>query len=161
MRFLHWLKEEIIKVLPAIIFFMVSFNIIHFSDVLMLRAENLRYTSYMGATLGAIIAGKVVLIANSLPFINAFPKKPLIYNIFWKFFIFGVCALLAQFLDFLVKQTYHVGLNEALLHLGEMITKPMFWSVQIWVLFLFFIFVVFSEYMRVIGKDKVVKILIG
>jgi len=50
----------------------------------MLREYGLPLSSIVGATVGALLIAKVVLITDKFPFINRFPGKPLIYNVAWK-----------------------------------------------------------------------------
>ena len=99
MRIMRYVKDEIIHLLPAIIYFAVSFNLFHFAQGLLMRPGDIRYTSYLGATLGAILAGKVIFIAESMPFINLFPDKPIFYNISWKFLVYSIFVLLVQVMD--------------------------------------------------------------
>ncbi|HSW70834.1 MAG TPA: hypothetical protein VLH77_02520, partial [Gammaproteobacteria bacterium] len=102
-KLIRWVEHEIYTVLPALIFFGLAFNILHFSCVLML-GDRVKYTSYFGATLGALIAAKVIIIVRSLPFINLFPNKALVYNISWKLLVYSFFVLLAQLLDFLLRR---------------------------------------------------------
>ena len=106
-RIFKFIVEETIKVIPAIIFFAISFNLINFTQRLMHKPSTSAGSSYLTATIGALIVGKFILIVNQLPFINAFPKKPLLYNIVWKFTIYGSFALLfriaEKFLDLVFK----------------------------------------------------------
>jgi hypothetical protein len=85
---LHKIKQEFLKVLPPTIFFFFAFNIVAITTVLMLKGQGIEITSILGATILALVVGKVVLIADHMPFINKFPDKPLIYNIVWKTFIY-------------------------------------------------------------------------
>ena len=155
------IEQDLLEAIPAIVFFIITFNIIHLSEILALRPGDKSFTGFFGATLGAIVAGKVIILARSLPFIDAFPKKPLIYNISWKFFIFGSVAILVELLDFIVKKTWYDNFTVAIDTTMHILQLPFFWSIQIWVLLLFFFFVVFSEYTHVLGEKKVVRILLG
>ena len=75
---LHKFKQEFLKVLPPTIFFFFTFNIIAITSVLMLRGRGLEVSSILGATVLALVVGKVVLIVDHTPFFNKFPDKPLI-----------------------------------------------------------------------------------
>lgn len=162
MRFFKWIEEEVIHALPAIIFFIITFNIIMFTHNLILESHGLHRGSYLAATIGALIVGKLLIIVNAFPFINAFPNKPLIYNIVWKSFVYSSAALLYRIIDLLIQllrshQTWLIAFK----HFKQQLESPVFWSIQIWLLMLFLIYVVFSEFTRVIGKTKVIKLLLG
>jgi len=161
-RALKWMKEEIILAIPGIVFFAITFNLINLTEKLMFKPIGYGYVSFATATIGALLVGKLIIIANSLPFINAFPNKPLIYNIIWKFFIYGSLTLLFRVLEKLWHLVYHYENMTVVCHLlKNTLTSPPFWAIQIWVLMLFAIYVVFSEYTRYLGKKKILQILLG
>src|SRR2546425_7906293 len=88
----HWLKHEFHEVLPPTIFFLIAFHIVVIDRRLMLREYGLPLSSIVGATVGALLIAKVVLITDKFPFINRFPGKPLIYNVAWKTAIYMAAA---------------------------------------------------------------------
>ena len=162
MRFLGWVEHEIYTVIPALLFFGLAFNILHFSCVLMLGPNRVQYTSYLGATLGAILAAKVIIIVRKLPFINLFPKKPLIYNISWKLFVYGFFVLLIQLLDFFLRRLHESkSLTLSFQQVVQELAYARFWGVQIWIFFLFLIYVTLSELGRILGPLDVRKLFFG
>ncbi|MBV8314915.1 MAG: hypothetical protein JOZ53_08265 [Planctomycetaceae bacterium] len=64
----------------GVIFFFVAFNLISLTEAIMLKENGVRYTSLLGATIGALVAGKVLLAVDLLPFVNRSRGEPLIYN---------------------------------------------------------------------------------
>lgn len=162
LRIAHWLKKELIEVLPAVLYFLIMFNLFHFAQGLMLQPQDIRFTSYLGATLGALLAGKVILVADSLPIMTIFPKKGILYSILWKFLIYSFFVLLVQILDHAVQQLYHSASWQLIYtHLKTMLSQPLFWGVQIFVLVFFLIFIVFVELIRAIGYEKSKSIFLG
>ena len=161
-RILRWAEHEAISVVPALIYFLLSFNILHFSSVLMLGPGRIEFTSYLGATIGAVFAAKIIIIVRTLPFINLFPHKPMIYNISWKFLVYSFFVLLVQILDFLIRKIhYSKSLTIAFQQLSHELLMSRFWGVQIWVMFLFLIYVVVSEFNRVVGPLALRKMMFG
>lgn len=161
-RIFHFIIRETMSVIPAVIFFLITFNLIILSERLMLRHDTPGSLSYTIATISALIMGKLLLIINSLPYVNAFGKKPLIYNILWKFMLYASFVFLFRLAD----KSTHLWLkynNKTLVyqHLQEMVTMPTFWAIQIWFLMIFMVYIVACEFVRVLGKDKVKKILFG
>lgn len=74
---MHELREFV----PPAIFFFIAFQLIAFTQALMLQQYGIRVSTFLAATVGSLIVAKVVLIADLLPIINRFPEKPLVYNI--------------------------------------------------------------------------------
>jgi hypothetical protein len=161
-RFWTWLKHEFREVLPPAIFFLISFHIVVLDRRLLLRQYGLPLASMAGATVGALLVAKVVLIADALPFINRFPARPLIYNIVWKTVIYVVASLMVHYLEHLVPIWWHTGdLGAANRRLASEIVWPHFWAVQLWLVVLLFVYCALRELVRAIGREKVVDMLFG
>ncbi|MGC1952010.1 MAG: hypothetical protein WA970_05435, partial [Gammaproteobacteria bacterium] len=96
------LKHELVEAIPPAVFFFVAFHVIAFTRALMLEQHGIRVSTFMAATIAALIVAKVVLIVDLLPFVNRFPEKPLIYNVVWKTVIYLVAALLVRYVEHLI-----------------------------------------------------------
>jgi hypothetical protein len=156
------LKEEFFALLPPTIFFFMALHIVAFVRVLMLKGTGISPSSSISIAVAALILGKAVLIADMLPMINRFPNKPLIYNVAWKTFIYLVVATLIHYLERLVdfwRQTgSFVSGNEKLL---AEIVWPHFWAIQIILFVLIVMYCMMHELVRVIGKEKALRIFFG
>jgi hypothetical protein len=156
------LKEEFFKILPPTIYFFVALHIIMFIRVLMLEGTGISPSSSISIAVAALILGKAVLLADMLPLINRFPHKPLIYNAAWKTLIYWLVATLIHYLERLVdfwRQTGgFVAGNQKLL--AEIIW-PHFWAIQIILFALIAMYCMMHELVRVIGKEKVMRIFFG
>jgi hypothetical protein len=156
------LKEELFALLPPTIFFFVALHIVAFIRVLMLKGTGISPLSTMSIAVAALILGKAVLIADLLPIINRFPNKPLIYNVAWKTLIYLLMATLIHYLERLIdfwRQTESfVAGNKELL---AKIVWPHFWAIQIILLVLIAMYCTMHELVRVIGKEKVLRIFFG
>ncbi len=160
--FFTTLKRESIHAIPAVIFFTLSFNFIVLTESLMLEHRAPMPITYLAATLGGMVAGKILIIVNSMPFINAYPNKPLIYNIAWKFFLYSTVSFIFRLCDTYVHSLFKKMNQEMILkHFGVILTSPIFWSVQLWLLFLILIYVITSEFNRVMGKKEIMRMLFG
>jgi len=156
------LKEEFFALLPPTIFFFVALHIVTFVRVLMLKGTGISPLSSISVAVAALILGKAVLIADLLPMVNRFPNKPLIYNVAWKTLIYLLAATLIHYLerliDFWRQAGGFVAGNQKLL---AEIVWPHFWAIQIILLVLIVMYCTMHELVRVIGKEKVLRIFFG
>jgi hypothetical protein len=160
--FWHWLKHEFYEVLPPTIFFLIAFHIVIIDRRLMLRAYGLPLASIAGATVGALLIAKIVLITDKFAFINRFPDKPLIYNVVWKTVIYVAAALFIHYVEHLVPIWWRTGdLGAANRQLGSEIVWPHFWAIQLWLIVLLFVYCALRELIRAIGREKISAMFFG
>ena len=156
------LKEEFLALLPPTTFFFVALHIVAFIRVLMLKGTGISPLSSVSIAVAALILGKAVLLADMLPMINRFPNKPLIYNVAWKTLIYLVVSALIHYLERLIDFWRQAGgfvAGNAKL-LSEIIW-PHFWAIQLILFVLILIYCTMHELVRVIGKEKVLRIFFG
>jgi len=156
------LKEEFFKLLPPTIFFFVALHIVMFIRVLMLKGTGIAPSSSVSIAVAALILGKAVLVADMLPMINRFPNKPLIYNVAWKTLIYLLISAVIHYLERLIDFWRQVGGfvagNQKLL---AEIVWPHFFAIQIILLVLISMYCTMHELVRVIGKEKALRIFFG
>jgi hypothetical protein len=156
------LKQEFLALLPPTIFFFVALHIVAFVRGLLLEGTGISPSTSISVAVASLILGKAVLLADLLPAINRFPHKPLIYNVTWKTLIYWLVATVIHYLERLVEFWRHAGSfvtgNEKLL--SEMVW-PHFWAIQIIVFVLIAMYCTIHELVRVIGKEKALRIFFG
>ena len=156
------LKEEFFKLLPPMIFFFVALHIVAFIHALMLKKTGIAPSSSVSIAVAALILGKAVLIADILPFINRFPNRPLIYNVAWKTVIYWLISVAIHYVERLIEFWRHAGsfgaANQKLL---AEIVWPHFWAIQIILFVLIAMYCMVHELVRVIGKEKAMRIFFG
>jgi hypothetical protein len=156
------LKEEFRAMLPPALFFFVMLHLVALIRVLMLKGTGIAVSTSWQVTLSALILGKAVLVADLLPFINRYPDKPLLYNIAWKTTIYVLVAMLLHYLEHLADFWKEAGSlvagNQKLL---AEIVWPHFWAIQILLVVLILIYCTMHEFVRVLGRDKVLEMLFG
>ena len=154
-------KHEFFEVLPPTIFFLISFHIVVFDRALMAKEFGVHLSSVAGATIGALLVAKVVLVADMLPAINRFPEKPLIYNVVWKTVLYVGASMLVHYLEHLIPLWWRLGFMAANEHLWRELVWAHFWAIQLWLVVLIFVYCVMRELVRAIGRDRVLRIFFG
>jgi len=161
-KLLEKLREEFFKVLPPTIFFFVALHLVAVIRVLLARGTQYHPSSTISIGVAALILGKSVLIADMLPPINRYPDKPLVYNVAWKSTIYLLIASLIHYLERLFDFSREAGGiaagNEKLL--AELVW-PHFWAVEIFLFVLIIMYCTARELVRVIGREKVVRLFFG
>ena len=161
-KILEKLKEEFFAVLPPTIFFFVALHIVTFIRVLMARGSHFEPLSTISIAVASLILGKAVLIADMLPAINRYPNKPLAYNVAWKTMIYWLMATVIHYVERLIDFSRQAGGivagNRKLL---EEIVWPHYWAVQIILLILILVYCTARELVRVIGKEKILRLFFG
>ena len=156
------LKEEVFKLLPPTIYFFVALHLVMFIHVLMLKGTAIYTSSSISIAVAALILGNAVLVADMVPMINRFPNKPLTYNIAWKTAIYllisAVLHYLERLIDFWRETGSFVAGNEKLL---SVIVWPHFFAIQILFFILIAMYCTMHELVRVIGREKALRIFFG
>jgi hypothetical protein len=157
------LKHEFLQLIGPTIFFFVAFNVISFTKKLYLEDYQINFSGFfLKASLGAVLVGKAVLLADEIPFMNRFPRTPLIYNVAWKTVIYSLVALWVQFLEeFLPLVWHHHSLATALSKSWHGIHWPHFWAVHILLGYFLFIYVSFRELARTFGEARFMQMFFG
>jgi hypothetical protein len=128
------LMEELRKVLGIAVFFAVTFCLVVLANKLMVRGSDIQIVSFATAIVGGLIVAKVLLVVDLLPFVDAFPGKPLVYNIIWKTSIYVAASLVFRYIEPLIKSLFAgASLAAAHHHAVQEFTQPMFWANEIWI----------------------------
>jgi hypothetical protein len=75
------MAHEFLEMLPAVLFFAVSFNVISLTTNLILSDYALRFGHLLLAITGALVVGKAALVANATPFLRRYDTVPLAWSI--------------------------------------------------------------------------------
>src|SRR5689334_24951027 len=88
------IARELKQALPPTIFFFVGFNFIVLTTNLLVSRYAVAVSSFMLATVAALVVGKAVITANSMPFLKIFDRAPLIQPILFKTTIYWVATVI-------------------------------------------------------------------
>lgn len=156
------IKHEFMELLPPTIFFFVILHVVVIIRTLMTVGTGISLPTSASVTLGALILGKSVLLANMLPFVNRFPEKPLIWNAGWKTLLYALVALVLHYLERLYEYWKEApSLIAANSKLVSEINWAHFWAIQILLIVLIANYCALAELIRVIGRDRFKAIFLG
>src|SRR5215469_3164706 len=160
-RLARFVVRELGEIWPPTLFFFIGFNLILLTKRLILEQYLVQYFGFLIATTGALIVGKVVLVANAMPFLRQFDRRPLAYPILFKtvvltFFVF-VARLLEAVIDYLVHKGV-LGGGALIEHLLDTFSWPRFIATQLWIFVLFLLYVTTSELSELLGHGELYKI---
>lgn len=162
MKLVEKLKHEFLLILPPTIFFFFAFILLAITQRLIQREYGLPLTGFGVAVIGAVLVGKVVLITDNLAFMNKFPDKPLLYNIVWKSGIYFLATFLVRYFEHVLPLLREYGgIMEANRHLLAAVIWPHFWIIQMWLAVLFFLYCSLRELVRLIGREKVIRVFLA
>ena len=155
-RLLHEAREA---VLPTIFFF-VGFNFIVFTTNLLLADYAVAVSSFMLATVAALVVGKAVLVANAMPLLGLYDRAPLIRPILFKTAFYWVVVFFARLLERFV----HFALEgnppgDFIAYLITTFSWHRFSAISLWILALFLIYVTASEFSHLFGPDEMRRLL--
>lgn len=152
------LKHEIVEAIPPAIFFFIAFQVIAFTHALTQGEVGVALSTFISATIAALVVAKVVLIVDLMPFANRYPDEPLVYNVAWKTFIYVAAALVVRLLEELIPLIGPAGsVGAAFQRLLDEVQWHHFWAVQIWLVTLFTFYCALREIGRVIGRRELLQ----
>ncbi len=154
--------EETRRVAPAVIYFFIAFNLFRLTFGEMLARSGMQNTTFITTIVGAIIVGKVMIVADHLPILNLFSKKPLVYNTLWRTSIYFVFCYLIRLMEHLIPLVVKYNdLGIAIKRLMEQVWWVRFWTIQVWYLILLLIFVFFQDLNKALGSGKIRQMFFG
>lgn len=147
--------KEIREALPATIFFLILFHMIGLTKAVVLDEYSFTALRSAGATVGALIVAKAVLIVEALPIARLSSNRPIL-QILWKTLLYGVVALLFRFVEELIPLlSKHGGLVSAIKAMRGEVSWALFAVLALWILGGLFLYCLASELIRAVGPDKV------
>ena len=156
-----WSLHELREILPPTIFFFVGFNLIVLTTKLILAEYVVAFASFMVATVGALVVGKAVLVANAMPFLRRYDRAPLIQPILFKTVVYWAVVFVARLLEAFVHFWLidHNPVGDFLPHMIATFSWHRFAAIQLWILVLFLIYVTVSELNHLVGEGELRRLL--
>ena len=153
--FLH----EFRLVLPPTIFFALGFNLIVFTERLILAEYMIEFGGYLVAVMMALIVGKAVLVADKMPILRRFDHAPLIVPILYKTLVYWICVFIARLIEEMVSYAIDSGTIAGFLHhVADEFSWNRFLFVQTWILVLFLLYTTAAEVADLLGDGELIRI---
>jgi hypothetical protein len=154
------LVHEAREALPPTIFFFVGFNLIVLTTNLLVAQYLVAVSNFMLATLGALVVGKAVLVANKISLLRRYDRAPLIQPILFKTAFYWVVVFFVRLLERFVHFLFDG--NAATDFFSYLITSfswHRFSAISLWLLVLFLIYVTATEFSNILGPGEVRRLL--
>jgi hypothetical protein len=152
------IAREVKELIPPTLFFFVAFSLLMLTQILVLKDHGIDGWDWGAAAIGALIVGKVVLVADHFRFVDRYPEKPLIWNAVWKTLIYLIAATIVRYLEALLPLLFHgEGFAEANRTIAAESSWERFVLVHMWLAVLLFVYCCLRELVRHIGPKKVAR----
>lgn len=155
-------QEELRKIFVVAVFFSAGFFLIHVSNQLLTEGSHVEIASLARAIFGGFLVAKVLLSVNVLPFVHAFPGRPLLPNIVWKSSLYVAGCVTFVYVEPFLKSIFRgAGVFASHSHALQELMSPRTWATLIWVALLMAAFVTLQELSHVIGKEQLKHMVFG
>jgi hypothetical protein len=153
--------HELGEILPPTIFFFIGFNLIVLTTNLLVADYFVTVGNFMLATVGALLIGKAVGIANAMPLMRRYDRAPLIQPILFKTLIYWAAVFIVRLLEHWIRYWFggDYALGGFVPHEIAALDWHRFAAIQIWILVLFLVYVTASEFNRLFGHGELSRIL--
>jgi hypothetical protein len=159
-RVVHRILHEVRQAIPPTLFFFIGFNFIVLTTNLLVAQYLVAVSSFMLATMSALIVGKAVLVANNLPIIRLFDRAPLIQPVLFKTSVYWAIVFLVRlverFVHFMIEGNAASGFAA---HLITTFEWRRFLAISLWLFVLFFIYVTVAEFSQLFGPGEIRRLI--
>lgn len=146
--------KEIREALPATIFFLFLFHLIALTKTVSLDDYSIDAFRAVGATLGALIVAKAILIVDALPISRLFSGRRAI-QILWKTILYSIVVLLFKVVEEAIPLvSKHGDLASALKAMHHEVSWPLFVVLALWIIGGLILYCSFSELVSAVGPDR-------
>jgi hypothetical protein len=94
-----FVKREFDDIWPPTLFFIIGFNLTLLTTNLILSNYGEAFSTYLVATVSALVVGKVVPVVNATSLIRRYHRAPLIQPILFKTVFYWVAVFIARLIE--------------------------------------------------------------
>jgi hypothetical protein len=152
---------EIREALPAAVFFFVLFHMIALTKAVLLEDYSIGALRAAGATLGAVVVAKAILLVDALPI--ARPTSVVgVVRVAWKVALYAVVVLAFRIVEELIPLVAeHRSLTGGAAAMSREVSWPLFGVLALWIVGGLLLYCLACELVRAIGAARVKEILFG
>lgn len=159
---IRWLRTEIVEVLPSVVFFLIVLNLMRWIETLFVEGSGITLGSVAKVSIGALIVGKVLLVVDLFPAVDAFRNRPLIFNTLWKTLLYTSAAFLFRIGEKLLPLAVETGsLAAGSERYLAQVHWPHFWAIHVFLTMMLFIFVASREFVVAVGTERARRMFFG
>ncbi len=160
-RVVEVVARELREVLPAMLFFLVTFHMIAVTKAVVLADQHVDAIRSAVATVAALIVAKAILVVEQLPLARLFSAH-LLATVVWKTLLFAVVATAFRVLEEVAPAMLrHESLGGAFGAAFGQVSWAHFWVVQMWLVALLFCYALAVELTRAVGASEMRAMLLG
>lgn len=153
--------REIREAVPPTLFFLALFHLLGLTKAVALSDYSFTALRAAGATVGALIVAKAILVAEALPLARLFSRRR-VMQVVWKTLLYSAMALLFHLAEELVPLVWkHGGLGAGLDAMAREISWPLFAVLTLWIVGGLFLYCLTAELVSAIGPRRVRELLFG
>ena len=156
-RLLHEAREAAVPTL----FFFIGFNLIVLTTNLLVAQYAVAVSNFMLATMGALVVGKAVLVANHVSIIRRYDRAPLLQPILFKTGVYWIIVFLARLLERFVHFSVvdRNAPSDFLSYLIFTFSWHRFVAISLWIFVLFLVYVTAMEFGQLFGPGEIPRLL--
>jgi hypothetical protein len=153
--------REIREAVPPTIFFLVLFHMLGLTKAVALSDYSFTALRAAGATVGALIVAKAILVVEALPLARLFSRRRIV-QILWKTLLYSAMVLLFRIAEDLIPLAWtHGGLAAGIKAMSSDIAWPLFAILSLWVSGGLFLYCLAAELIGAIGPRRVRALFFG
>jgi len=153
--------REIREAVPPTIFFLVLFHMLGLTKAVALSDYSFTALRAAGATVGALIVAKAILVVEALPLARLFSRRR-IAQVLWKTLLYSAMVLLFRLAEELVPLAWtHGSLADGIRAMSSEIVWPLFVILSLWVSGGLFLYCLAAELIGAIGPRRVRELFFG
>lgn len=155
------LAREIREAVPPTIFFLVLFHMLGLTKAVALSDYSFTALRAAGATVGALIVAKAILVVEALPLAKLFSRRRIV-QVLWKTLLYSAMVLLFRVAEDLIPLAWkHGGVAAGIRAMSTEIVWPLFAILSLWVAGGLFLYCLAAELVGTIGPRRVRELLFG
>lgn len=147
-----WLYREVIRASPTVLYFVITFQVIVITQMLLLSRSNVPFDILITAVVAALVVAKGVVLIDMLPIFRNDAARPIFINILRKAPFYLLAGFGARFLEQMATKFLHPH-HEPGLDVVQF-PAPGFWAIQIWLAILMLLYLTLREVVLDVGPAE-------